>query len=116
MDDDKLRRGGQPGNLNGFKHGLAAIAKARTDGKLRGAGKQIAREVYQGLIKDVGGEENMTTTRRVLAQIIANDAGYYHAQNWAISKILKKNPNIKDNPAAMAKLDSYRRPVANALT
>lgn len=67
-------RSGPPGNMNNFRHGLAAVDQRRTNGVLAEAEQSIRQEILAGLIKDKGGEAQIGTATRILAEVIASDA------------------------------------------
>jgi hypothetical protein len=110
-------KSGPPGNSNGFKHGLNAIARRREDKRLpRGKDKRFKLELFNSLIEDAGGLKNVTAAKRLQAEIIATDATFLGQMDRAIQRVLRLVPKYRENAAALAKLDSYRRPVINSLS
>jgi len=109
--------GAPKGNANGFKHGLHMIQKNRQWGRLpRGRDKRFKMELLNELIADAGGPSEITASRRLQAEIIATDAVFAAQMDRAIQRIFRLNPKYRENPAALSKLDSYRRPVINSLS
>jgi hypothetical protein len=82
----------------------------------RGKDKRFKLELLNALIEDKGGEQHTTSATKLLAQVIATDATFLNQMNRAIERVLHLMPKYKDSPAAMAKLDSYRRSVINSLS
>ena len=109
-------RSGPPGNQNGFKHGLSALSTQRADGVLSEVEQSIREEILAGLVQDKGGEQQIGTAMRVLAEIIASDSALLVSFNRAIDTVLVKNAKAKGNPAALAKLDGYKRPLVTSLS
>jgi hypothetical protein len=70
----------------------------------------------QGLIQDKGGEKQIGTATRVLAEVIAADAAWLSAFNRAIDQIMENNQKARQNPKALATLDGYKRGLVNSLT
>jgi hypothetical protein len=111
------RMGPPKGNTNGFKHGLSVIAKKRDEKRLpRGKDKRFKLELLNELIQDAGGPGQITATRRLQAEIIATDATFLGQMDRAIQNVFRVNPHHRENVAALAKLDGYRRPIINSLS
>jgi hypothetical protein len=105
-----------PGNLNAFKHGLAAIGKRKESGLPTEREESVRAEILDGLLTDKGGEAQISTAMKILADIIASDAVWLIAFNRAIDGVIERNPKARDNPRGLAQLDSYKRPLVNSLT
>ena len=50
-------KSGPPGNMNAFKHGLAAIQKRREEGVPTEHEESVRQQILDGLIADRGGDE-----------------------------------------------------------
>ena len=109
-------RSGPPGNQNAFRHGLAAIEKRHDTGLLAPPDESIRREILDGLISDKGGEEQVSTATRVLAEVIASDATWLMVFNRAIDRIIANNQKVRENPRGLSQLDGYKRGLVNSLT
>jgi hypothetical protein len=113
----KGKAGAPKGNANGFKHGLTMIADNRREKRLpRGRDKRFKLELLTELIADAGGANEITATRRLQAEIIATDAVFIAQMDRAIQRVFRLNPRYKENIAALAKIDAYRRPIINSLS
>ena len=66
------RKSGPPGNQNAFRHGLAAAHNRRAEGDLTENERDIRTEILAGLIADSGGEPQISTATRILAEIIGS--------------------------------------------
>jgi hypothetical protein len=111
------KAGAPEGNTNGFVHGLSLIKKKRIEKRLpRGKDKRFKLELFNSLIEDAGGLKNVTAAKRLQAEIIATDATFLGQMDRAIQRVLRLVPKYRENAAALAKLDSYRRPVINSLS
>jgi hypothetical protein len=73
--EPKRKRGGQPGNMNGFNSRVTLLKRAASRGKLRGRQKRIRVEVTARLIDDLGGMQNISEAQRIVVGIIARQFG-----------------------------------------
>ena len=109
-------KSGPPGNQNGFKHGLVALTNRRSAGALTAEEQSIRQEILAGLIRDKGGEAQISTATHILAEVIASDAAWLVAFNKATDEVMEKNQKARSNPKALATLDGYKRGLVNSLT
>ena len=109
-------RSGPPGNQNAFRHGLAAIEKRQDAGLLAPLDESIRQQIMDGLISDKGGDDQISTATRILAEVIASDATWLMVFNRAIDRILANNQKVRENPRGLSQLDGYKRGLVNSLT
>ena len=106
-----------PGNQNAFRHGLAGIAQRRVNGALTPAEQSIREEILNDLITDKGGEAQISTAMRMLAEGDRQcRAAWLGAVNRAIDGVMESNQKARNNPKALHTLDGYKRGLVNSLT
>jgi hypothetical protein len=115
LGEPKRGPGAPVGNANAFKHGATVLRDSGIKKKLRRAGKRLRAANYCDILSDLGGEENTSTAERMIAYEAAQCYAMTRQIDKAIEQIIKAQPKILANPSALAKLDSFRRPVAIAM-
>jgi len=91
--------------MNAFKHGLAAIQKrVNTEHE-----ESVRQQILNGLIADKGGDAQISTATRILAEVIASDAAWLVVFNGAIDHVIQNNPKARQNPRGLSQLDGYKR-------
>jgi len=108
-------RSGPPGNQNAFRHGLAAIEKRQDAGLLSPLDESVRQQILDGLISDKGGDGQISTATRILAEVIASDT-WLMVFNRAIDRIIANNQKVRENPRGLSQLDGYKRGLVNSLT
>ena|SRR5215831_18237010 len=108
-------KSGPRGNMNAFKHGLAAIQKHRGESITTEYEEGVRQQILDGLVADKGGNQQVSTTR-ILAEVIASDAAWLMVFNGAIDHIIQNNPKARQNPRGLSQLDGYKGGPVNSLT
>ena len=92
-----------------FKNGVRKASRPSTKGPVR-------QQILDGLIADKGGDEQISTATKILAEVIASDASCLVAFNSAIDHVIQNNPKARQNPRGLSQLDGYKRGLVNSLT
>ena len=69
-------KSGPPGNMNAFKHGLAAIQKRREESITTEPEESVRQQILDGLVADKDGDEHVSKPTRILAEVIGGDAAW----------------------------------------
>src|SRR5262249_7565237 len=101
-------RSGPPGNQNAFRHVLAAIEERQDDGLLAPPDESVRQQILDGLISDKGGDEQISTATRILAEVITSDATWLMVFNRAIDRIIANNQKVRENPRGLSRLHGYK--------
>ena len=95
---------------------LADIQKHREESIITDHEESVRQQILDGLIADKGGDEQISTATRILAEVIASDAAWLMVFNGAIDHIIQNNPKARQNPRGLSQLDGYKRGLVNSLT
>src|SRR5262249_13159706 len=109
-------KSGTPGNQNAFRHGLAAIEKRKDAGLLSSSDESVRQQILDGLISVKGGDGQINTATKIMAEGITSDATWLMVFNRAIDRIITNNHKVRENPRGLSQLDGYKRGLVNSLT
>ena len=87
-----------PRNQNAFRHSLAAVHNRRAEGELTENERDIRAEILAGLISDSGGEAQIRTATKILAEMISSNVALLVTFNQAIDGVIKNNQKARQNP------------------
>jgi hypothetical protein len=105
----RRRKGPPRGNLNNFQNGSQWLREA-TERKRTRRDMRIAQEWTAGVIEDLGGRENISTTQLALATVFGRVCATYDALERIRYQIIKKKPEVLKSITAMQKIDDIISP------
>jgi len=85
---------GPPGNMDAFKHGLAAIQKRREESVTTEHEESVRQQILDGLIAHKGGDEKVSTATRILAEVIASDAAWCLSLSFEVMRAAWQRRNV----------------------
>jgi hypothetical protein len=77
---------------------MNAFQKRRQEGVPTEHEDSVRQQILEGLIADKGGDQQISTATRILAEVIASDAAWLVVFNGAIDHIIQNNPARRPNP------------------
>jgi len=83
---------------------LAGITQRRSNGAFTSDEQAIRADILAGLIGDKGGDQQIGTAERILAEIISSHVALLLTFNHAIEGVIRDNQKARHNPKALAQL------------
>ena len=88
-----------PGNMNAFKHGLAAIQKRREESITTEHEESVRQQILDGLIADKGGDQQISTATVLVLPRFRHRTSTVDRQ--------PRNARLKDRPSSCRRLCRY---------
>jgi len=88
--------------MNAFEHGIAAIQKRHEESVTTEHEENVTKQILEGLTADKGGDDQVSTATRILAEVIASDAAWLVVFNGAIDHISQSNRQVRQYPVSYA--------------
>jgi hypothetical protein len=103
-------KSGPPGNMNAFKHGLAAIQRRREESITTEHEESIKQQILKGLIADKGGDDQISTATRITL-LKLRVASFAETTDLALQQVtdLRLSSRRTCNPARASMLISLSR-------
>ena len=95
-------RSGPPGNHERIQARAGGHSKAARGRRPTQHEESVRQQILDGLIADKGGDEQISTATRILAEVIASDASWLMVFNGAIDRIIANNQKVRENPRGFA--------------
>jgi hypothetical protein len=73
---------------------LADIQKRREESIITDHEESVRQQILEGLVADKGGDRQISTATRILAEVIASDAAWLMVFNGAIDYVIQKQPEV----------------------
>jgi hypothetical protein len=85
-------KSGPPGNMNAFKHGLAAIQKRREESVITQHEESVRQQILDGLIADKSGDQQISTATMIFSRLDALTQEHPRAASAHIKAVIRTVP------------------------